>query len=829
MIFKVALVSAALILLALLGFAVYDSFYAAPGVEATANAVNVSGMGHPYLLFHDIAETQGYQGRSSSPWSEWEASVIKSANEALSRDYSKRWSDDYVSVRAGEARDLALAYQITKDTAYAVKAREALLSMDVGEAPDAQKNMSQLLGYCLAYDWVQPCLIDGDDGIIRDKLAKLADTAYRGLNKDNARRDYIATVDFHLPWYPIMGIAGATLSDYTNPGGLSLSSTPADWQKVGTDYLFVSDALHDYKKPLASFQWDDEGKDLLGAYKLYYTDEFMWWSQVYTHYYGKDFFEEYPLARGAFTSEAWESLPNHYSNDFVTNGNVIYAYHGAFMNLLNDTERAEALFHERSIDAGLLPYSRTLLPLDMAGPSFLYLTYHDYSGVQATAPSWTSHLGEDSVYQVFRESWNNDSEWLGLITYDINTLSNRNNAHHDQLSLEYYGSGDLLLSDAGENRFVLDQSYGAYETDHNGVALEDPRSPFSVSSWSNSRARGIFKGNSERLATPSHIRSIVQAPWMELVDADVSVTSVVKDNARVSMPLSSSIGYERCVLFPEKDYFIVVDRLEGSEPWTYRNVFRPTSLSIVPTADKNRDGSYAEDEVGQVKGSLTIGGTPYDWASKQYKSEASTGVNTSHIEWATTNPYGRDVEMQLYSVPSSEVLVEKLVSRVGGYNAQNEVFSPAVVFKAEAGKSLYRATVILSGYAGDAQRSVETIPVGGEGNAMKVGSTDYVYTGNGIASFDQYSTDADILFMRNGGSAIEYTLIGGTFIHDQGTPLLTSSDNLDYVTLKQEGSRITLKVKASKSVSLKLYPKGAASAPIVVNAEEGEHEFELTF
>jgi len=180
-------------------------------------SITIRNAEHPFLLFHDINETPGYQHSDEDPWKTWEQRILRSANSSLDTDFSSRWEGDYVSVRAGKASDLALAYQITGNASYAGKAREALMNMGLGDSPDAQKNMSQLLGYCLAYDWVQPYLTRDDDEAIRDGLAILADKAYRGLNYDNTRRSLIKTVDYHMQWYPILGIAGVTLSDYTNP------------------------------------------------------------------------------------------------------------------------------------------------------------------------------------------------------------------------------------------------------------------------------------------------------------------------------------------------------------------------------------------------------------------------------------------------------------------------------------------------------------------------------------------------------------------------------------------------------------------------------------
>ena len=136
----------------------------------------------------------------------------------------------------------------------------------------------------------------------------------------------------------------------------------------------------------------------------------------------------------------------------------------------------------------------------------------------------------------------------------------------------------------------------------------------------------------------------------------------------IAQDLSTPIHYSRTILYPESDYFIIIDRMEGTEPWIYRNIFRPTSLMVTPTVDTNNDGVYAESEVGHVNGALTIGSTPYNWQALPYKVETKTGITTNSITWTTKNPYGKDVRLNLYSSPSSEILIEKNVGRIGGYD-----------------------------------------------------------------------------------------------------------------------------------------------------------------
>ena len=180
----------------------------------------------------------------------------------------------------------------------------------------------------------------------------------------------------------------------------------------------------------------------------------------------------------------------------------------------------------------------------------------------------------------------NTSDYLSFITYNKSTRSSRVLSHDDQLSFEYYSKGDLLLADAGEYRNILGSNslFGAEEVHHNTIAIEDPRTPFTKSVWANSPARGIFKGYDYiDIQSPSSIQVIADTPWMEAVCANVT-WSEVSDGSLLSSGyptngvglLLSLIGYGRTVLYPDDDYFVVVDRAEGSQSWVYRDIFRPS-------------------------------------------------------------------------------------------------------------------------------------------------------------------------------------------------------------------------------------------------------------
>jgi hypothetical protein len=825
--------------------------------------------GHPFLLFHDISEVPGYQYRTIDPWKGWEASIMSGANGSLSRNFSANLGGyDRISYRSQLARDLGMAYQLTGTSSYALKAREALLNLEIGTVGEEGSNAvvrakndkaGALMGYSLAYDWVQPTLDPATDIIIRDKLAVLADTVYKDLNDNGTNPGYISFYDHLGQAYPTMGVASAVLYDYTNPNHLPLVSTPSSWQRAATEYLFENDLLHSYNCSLLSFGFDEvSGKSLNGAYKAYVMDDFALWFQVSNHAWGENLLDTYPAVKRAFTSEVWESLPNGYSDNFITNGNMKWTYHKAITSLLPDSEKSMVLNHlDRIEKSTILPYSGAFgTPVNTGGmtegisPAFVYCVYGNYASLPRTFPTDTSHLDPHAMTQVFRGSWNNDSGWLSLITFNTVTRSNRDMAHNDQLSFEYYSRGDLLLADGGEEKHVLDKTYGINDISHNTIAIENPRTPFSVSPQTGSSSLGIFKGYNVNLVTPPTVGTIIQAPWIQALQANVTITKLSPGAGITYTPqnLSSPVHYQRAVLYPETDYFVIVDRMEGTEAWTYRTIFRPTSLMVTSTVDSNNDGVYSASEVGHVNGNLSLGSTPFDWLALPYKTETATGKTTSTVSWTTRNPYAKDVLLDIVSAPASEMFVTKHGGRIGGYGPQSEVYNPVVYLKSPAANNLYRVTALLSRYSTEPAKTAEVIPVQGTGNALLVHSPlcdDFIYTGKGNSAFNSFSTDADTAFIRKTGPLTEFSLFSGSSLKDGNVNLGTVSKNVDYFSLKPEGNILKLKIKGQNSADIRLCTETPASVLrdgmvysdwvmennntiLKISTDLNEHEFEIS-
>jgi hypothetical protein len=295
---------------------------------------------------------------------------------------------------------------------------------------------------------------------------------------------------------------------------------------------------------------------------------------------------------------------------------------------------------------------------------------------------------------------------------------------------------------------------------------------------------------------------------VEFIDANAKINQVLGTGFGNSQSLSSPVQYNRVVLFPGSEYFIIIDRMEGTESWVYNNIFRPTSLRITPTKDKNKDGKYNESEIGHVNGSLTVGTTPFDWQALPFKKETNTGISTDIMKWTTVNPYGKIVELNLVSVPSSEIKVTKLVGRIAGYDDASEVYSPVVWFTPPASQNLYRITALLSRYPDEEAKTSEKISVQGSGNALKIHSSiadDNIYTGKGNSTFAGFTTDADTAFVRQRGNAVEITLLAGSYLDYQNERWIGLTKKADYVTVKKENGSIDYRIQADTDLRGELF------------------------
>lgn len=778
-------------------------------------ATTSAALTHPMLYFTDINDVPGYKYNSTAPWSTWESIITTYADIYATRDFSDpTWGDyDRVVYRAQFARYFGEAWQITKNPVYLNKAYEAIYYMDVADYSYFTDWGEACAFYAIAYDMIQPELNASANTLARDKIANFTDYTYNGITTNYAA-DYTGFDDTWGSIYPFMAIVGLALEDYVNG---TLTSTPADWIALGTTDYFVSDSVHSYSDPVLHYGFDARtGKHLNGAYYLYTLGDggYAWFAYAYNTTKGNPI-NTYPVIRDMITYQIWDSLPNKYDNNYITSGTVAWKWMGMYIGLLDEANRTYVLQHDNLLENGPALPDTTLTSLY---DSFLmYLVYDDYSGLTPADPAdYTSVLRDDSNFNVFRQNWSRNSEWLGMTTYTNDSNSNRDMMHHDVLGIEYYSHGELLFQDGGEIKNIVGyNNYGTFPDYHNTVLIENVSSPFSASTWSNSTSRGWYKGDaSYGIVTEQDITGVVEIDEMEMLTGSVVGRQVCTGDATFTG--IAPITQNRTVMFPNKEYFIIFDRLASSSLYNYRTQWRPTSLDINTSAwTENFSG------VGNVLGTLTLDGSEVSWIEHPFKTEylAKTDVNT--LMWNTTSAYNDDVYVTAYTVPSSDVYVNKYLLRAGGYGGKNEVYGPIVAFRNTSATEMYRATALVTQWQNQSAFTFEELAASGNGNGMKVIKTgewmDTAIVGDTTnVSAGNYTTNAKAALIRESVSGEPYMIAmsGGYCLEDHTGMLVNTTTELEALVLVNNtaGKIINITVQGDDTLNLTVQTGGNITA-----------------
>jgi hypothetical protein len=779
---------------------------------------------HPYLFFEDLGECHGYQNRAQDPWQSWEQAIVRDADQNLGTSFG---SGDYALVCA----NLGMAYQITKLPSYAAQAAQALIRVDPNAWGSPWIRDMALAYYAIGYDLAQPGMTVDEDAAARDALARLADAAYQDATSQGP--DYINYSDEFGREYWSVGLAGMALHDYSPS---ALGSGPQDWLDMGETDTMVDDRQHPgYHRGLVTFVWDHAGHNLDGAYRDYTIIFESLYAHAFTHFYGENFLDKYPLAKEHFKSEIWETLPNGYMSNVETLGETRQRYLELNIDLYDAANQSYMASQiDRVAGAHLLPYSSDDVGSGYSALASYLMTMNTASIPRRDPPDHM--LDPRSMLLTMRNGFGAEGSFLSIIQWNQLTWaenSNRESSHSDQLSIEFYDKGDLVLADGGEPKYVYgigsslnpdDDAalmYGMHEFFHNVLAVERPGTAFPNSSWANSPARGFAKGYfgaggpyHNDILNPVTTHAAASTSWVALVDDSLTGTETPDG------PLSSAIDWSRQLIYPEGEYVIVIDRAQSNGTWLYRSIFRPATNDITPTEGET---------VGHENLELMIGDNVQAWQNAAHRVEVELGL--AHVmTWTATNCSSKPVETTLYTAPESTVVMNKLVTRIGGYGKEANVFAPVVYFKQPtAQNTLYRVTAIMSRYASEPQKATATVPVAGTGNAISVtwnDAVDYAYTGTGTSTFGPFSTDADTVYARD-AEPVTFTLIGGTHLDASGTPVVSSSTPLGYLTWQRLSFGRKLKAKTSTAGTISIHGLDAARTYVVLRNGESYPQFTM--
>jgi hypothetical protein len=788
---------------------------------------------HPVTYY--IRQTPGYLHQDIEPYKSTYADMLSVANMAFYHDFSR--TKFYIgknTMWAGEMVDLPIVYNVTGNTKYINKTVELLLAMDEKDPNNYRFVMVPAISYDLiAADRGKPgnTLSVKNDTIIRDKIAIMTDTLYREcLNYRPYSYNYLSPEDDYGNFYPQIATAGLVLADYHNE---SLSTQPDEWEKMGTDALFKHDSVSSFQAEdgLLSVMYDTRnGKAFEDEGYTGYIDRVLYrWYNIYMNAKGHSIFDDYPLYAGTITDDVWSDLPNRYGNNWLSNSQYANTGIKYTLRMMDEENRSNVRWHLNMLNANNkadLLKSQWNSGWDKRDPAKmwwvniihdvgdidLYLTYYDFSNESAHPPSELNNLA--GIYNVMRSSWSDRAEWMSFVIWNTKYLSqNRWGDQHDQLSIEYYSHGDTIVPDSGEVKEVETpyQNFCEWAPYHNGILLGNAKEVnwTRTTGWltqyhgirPNLTFRGIVKGTHEGDIIKAFPATQVDTRNITVKEGYAAITSVeplkeVKQYTDPPTPLANPVKYNRTVMLPLQDYFIVIDRASSAASYKYVNAWHFASLTI--NATKRVSGRPTPiNYIGNTIGSMRADGTPIDWLGLTPFVETDYYVSANSIEWDATNPYGDKVNTTLFTSPKSRVTFERMIARVaGGYNSNDrpaEVWTPYVYFAQADNRNLFRVTAFLTKYDNETGRIPRELVVTGTGSAVSIenttgGYTDYIYTGSGNSAFGRFSTDADTVFIRNGTSN-SYFLINGTYLTDSGITVYlnqartTSTDLLEYSTV----------------------------------------------
>jgi len=220
-----------------------------------------------------------------------------------------------------------------------------------------------------------------------------------------------------------------------------------------------------------------------------------------------------------------------------------------FLPATNDSDAAiENVFGEGKWADGRLPLKYAAKRYNR--PDFLYVSTN---GKKGSPPRKTSHAFPYAGFYVMRQGWTTDSLYL---VFDAGPFGAAHQ-HEDKLSFEAYAYGETLLFDPG--RF----SYG------NPVFHS-----YALSTAAHNTAMVDGQGQARQYQKPEDRKWVVSEPlsnpWISQPDFDY-VEGVYDEG--YGPQLDRSVTHRRAILFVKNDYWIVLDRFDGSGTHVINTLF----------------------------------------------------------------------------------------------------------------------------------------------------------------------------------------------------------------------------------------------------------------
>jgi hypothetical protein len=684
---------------------------------------------------------------------------------------SEKWAKEQCFSKANLLRSLGLLYCRTGRKEFADKAIEGFESLGKGgfwSDHIDRRTAWGLSGYVEALDLIFEYFRNSRPELhtkVVNELAKKADQIYHlGLKNIYEAKYYFIT----------LGRVAVVLAEYKSP----YKSGPREWLLAATQYLFDKHPV--VGRPMDGM-FNPGGLYSLGGYKGYFYDNLFSWVRQCRNATGVNIIEAYPFLRKLMLNMCWEIIPYGIPPEYNAMHRLSYSHFSAgvepMLKSMLAPERYWVMWFIENLP-GCLGLIRLKKEIDDWKPK---------------APPWTAFISEDAESVVFRESWQKKevSDYIFLRVQHYPFDAYRSMCHHDNLSFECWLHGDALIIDCGEvrgNALGQGAGYGPITAKgHNVVMLCD----------GDGKVGGAVKGDQRKLKfyNPARIATCSTTPpvqfalcgmkweWMEKYE-DFHFKKPGEDHfwwffyepfENFAKKMSHPVLWRRAVLYPQKDYFIIVDEITPLSEAVERKIktlFHLASWRV----DKGK-------RPPEVKGELEVEGQEFDWQGKPFREEVEIKEGNM-VRWFTKNVNNEDVELTLYSVPKSLISCERYWCNVGGVEGAEH---PLIRFKIKA-PDMHRITVISPRFPHEPKREFAQIKArGAEAIAVKTRNiSDYIFAGApGIKRIAKLSTDARMGLVRlEDGEIRSLLLIEASRLRFRGKRVVESDTVLKHLSLR---------------------------------------------
>lgn len=231
-----------------------------------------------------------------------------------------------------------------------------------------------------------------------------------------------------------------------------------------------------------------------------------------------------------------------------------------------------------------------------------------FAAMAARPPTVTSKAFTDGGYFVMRGGWSADSHYL-LVDCGPHGTMNCGHAHADALAIEVVANGVTVLSDPGT------YCYTASREDRDLFRSSGVHSTLTVDGASSSVPAGFFQW--------SHIATCRAETWL-----DHELFTCFRGSHDGYRALPGSTRHTRSILFPARDYWIVVDEASADGTHDYAVHFHAapgvallpgdsdqsvTAVSEIPLMDMSYVGSQGSWKIAAGRSSPCYGATQPSW------------------------------------------------------------------------------------------------------------------------------------------------------------------------------------------------------------------------